>query len=140
MAILRLNRASLEHNYNFLDDLFTSRNIEWGVVSKLLCGNKLFISELLRLGVREVHDSRVSNLKVVKSLDETVQTVYIKPPPKRSIEDVVRYADVSFNTELDTLHMLSKEAEKQGKVHLVIIMGERGELREGVMGEDLIDF
>jgi predicted amino acid racemase len=140
MAFLTLNRESLQHNYKFLDDLFKERGISWGVVSKLLCGNKLYIQELLNLGVKEIHDSRISNLQVVKELDPSVQTVYIKPPAKRSIKDVVNYADVSFNSEFETIKMLSDEAGKHKKKHKVVIMIEMGDLREGVLGEELMDF
>src|SRR5690625_5626167 len=58
----------------------------------------------------------------------------------RSEEDVVKYADISLNTELATLHDLSAEAQRQGVIHKVIIMIELGDLREGVMREDLINF
>lgn len=140
MAYLTLNRESLKHNYNFLDELFKERGISWGIVTKLLCGNKKYLQEVLNLGMKEIHDSRISNLKAVKSLDPTVQTVYIKPPAKRSIKSIVKYADVSFNSEFDTILMLSEEAGNQGKKHKVVIMIEMGDLREGVLGEDLMDF
>jgi predicted amino acid racemase len=73
--------------------------------------------------------------KKIKALDPTIQTVYIKPA-KRSIEKIVHYADVSFNTEIDTIKMLSAEAQKQNKTHKIIIMIEMGDLREGVMGKN----
>lgn len=140
MAFITLNKKKLQHNFNFLDKLFKEKNIEWGIVSKILCGNKKFIQELLDLGVKEIHDSRISNLKVVKELDSSIQTVYIKPPPKRSIKAIVHYADVSLNTEIDTIRLLSVEAKKANKIHKVIIMIEMGDLREGVMGVDLLEF
>lgn len=140
MAFLKLNRSKLQHNFNFLDQIFKERNIEWGVVSKLLCGNRMYIKEIIALGVKEIHDSRVSNLRKIKMLDPSIQTVYIKPPAKRSIESIVKYADVSFNTEIYTIQLLSAEAKKQNKVHKIIIMIEMGDLREGVMGEELIEF
>lgn len=140
MAILQLNRDKLKHNYTFLNDLFSEHDISWGVVSKLLCGNKRFINELIDLGVKEIHDSRVSNLKAIKELAPEVQTVYIKPPPKRSIKNIIRYADVSLNTEYETIRMLSEEAVAQEKTHKIIIMIELGDLREGVLGEHLLDF
>ena len=130
----------MHYNYNFLDSMFRERDIQWGVVTKLLCGNELFIRELLDMGVREMHDSRISNLKIIKDMNSDVRTVYIKPPAKRSLEDVVRYADVSFNSEYETIAMLSEEAGRQGKTHDIIIMIEMGDLREGVMGEDVLDF
>lgn len=140
MAFLKLYRSKLIENYQFLEDIFKTRNIEWGVVSKVLCGNNIYLKEIINLGVREMHDSRVSNLKKIKALDPTIQTVYIKPPAKRSIESIVRYADVSFNTEIYTIQLLSQEAQKQNKIHKIIIMIEMGDLREGVMGEELIEF
>jgi predicted amino acid racemase len=140
MAFIELNKKKLETNYNYLDNLFSSRGIEWAVVSKMLCGNRVYVEELIRLGATEICDSRVSNLEVVKSIDPKVQTVYIKPPAKRSIEDIIRFADVSFNTEFETIKLLSDEAVQQKKTHKVIIMIELGDLREGIMGEDLIDF
>jgi len=140
MAFIKLDQKKLQHNYKHLQNLFQSRNIEWGVVSKILCGNKLFINEIINLGVKEIHDSRISNLKTIKEISPDVQTVYIKPPAKRSISKIVKYADVSFNTEIDTIKMLSEEAGKQNRIHKIIIMIEMGDLREGVMGEDLIAF
>ncbi|MEX0681456.1 MAG: alanine/ornithine racemase family PLP-dependent enzyme [Balneolales bacterium] len=140
MAYLKLYRDKLKHNYQFLGSLFRDHNIEWGVVTKLFCGNEDYIREVINLGAREIHDSRVSNLEVIKKIDPDVQTVYIKPPPKKFIREVIRFADVSFNTELSTIRLMSKEAVRQNKNHMIIIMIEMGDLREGVMREELIDF
>ncbi len=140
MAFLELYKSRLQHNYKFLTKLFAERNIEWGVVTKLLCGNRNFIHEVLNLGISEIHDSRISNLQIIKEINPDIQTVYIKPPAKRSISRVVQYADVSFNSEYDTIKMLSVESVKQKKLHKVIIMIEMGDLREGILGENVIDF
>ena len=140
MAYVTLSKSSLAHNYNHLNDLFEPRNIEWAPVVKLLCGNHSFLEYLLSLGDQQVCDSRLENLEIVKKLDPKRETIYIKPPAKYSIADVVRVADVSFNTEFTTIKWLSDEAKKQGKIHKVIIMIELGDLREGIMGSSLIDF
>lgn len=140
MAVIKLDREKLRTNFHFLDRVFKERGIEWGVVSKVLCGSPVYLKELIDLGVREIHDSRISNLAQVKEIEPTVQTVYIKPPAKGAIEDIVASADVSFNTEYLTIKTLSEEAQKQNKKHKVIIMIELGDLREGVMGNELIDF
>lgn len=140
MAFLELYRSRLQHNHKFLKKLFDQRGIEWGVVTKLLCGNKSYIHEVLNLGITEIHDSRISNLRKVKNINPDVQTVYIKPPAKRSISKIIKYADVSFNSEYTTIKMLSDEAVKQNKLHKIIIMIEMGDLREGVVGENVIEF
>ncbi len=140
MAFLNLYRDKLRENFEFIDRSFRAHNLSWGVVSKLLCGNADYLRELIKLGVTEIHDSRLSNLKTVKKINPQVQTVYIKPPARRSIPGIVSYADVSLNTCRETLRWLSDEAVKQRKLHKVIIMVEMGDLREGVMGKDLIAF
>lgn len=140
MAYLKLYREELQHNFNYLDKLFKDNDIKWGITTKLFCGNRDFLNEVINLGIGEVHDSRISNLKVIKKIDPDTVTIYIKPPPKDIVRDVVKYADISLNTELATLHELSEEAKRQEKVHKVIIMIEMGDLREGVMREDLINF
>jgi len=140
MAYIELNKKKLRHNYKFLDKVFSKHHIEWGVVTKLLCGNKAFLWEVLDMGVKEAHDSRISNLRTIKAMAPEVQTVYIKPPAKRSIPSLIKYADVSFNTSFETMKLISAEAVRQGKIHKVVIMIEMGDLREGVMGENLMNF
>ena len=140
MAYVTFDVDKLELNFNYLNNLFAEHNIKWSVVTKVLSGNKMLLTELLKLDINQVCDSRVTNLKIIKSLKPEVETIYIKPPAKRAIPGVVRYADISLNTELETIKMLSAEAQKQNKTHKIIIMLELGELREGVKGEDFVDF
>jgi predicted amino acid racemase len=140
MAFLKLYKEKLSHNYAMLEKWFVENDIEWGVVSKLLCGNKLYLQELVKLGVTEFHDTRITNLKMIKNVAPNAQTVYIKPPAKRNIPSIIKYADASFNTSYSTIKLLSEEAVRQDKIHKIIIMVEMGDLREGVVGEKLLDF
>lgn len=140
MAYITLNIDKLKNNFQFLDNLFKKRGIQWSVVTKMLCGHKEFLTELLKLDIQQASDSRVSNLKVIKNINPYIETIYIKPPAKRAIPSVVKYADISMNTEISTIKMISAEAVKQGKTHKVIIMLEMGELREGVLHENFVNF
>lgn len=140
MAFVTLDIKKLEANFDYLNVLFKKNGIEWSVVSKMLSGNKMFLTELLKFDIKQICDSRTSNLKEIKSINPNIETVYIKPPAKRSISSVVKYADISMNTEFETIKLLSKEAKRQKKIHKIMIMIELGELREGVLGEDFIDF
>lgn len=140
MAYITLETKKLANNFNHLNDFFKSHNIDWSIVTKILCGNEEYLTELLNLGIKQYSDSRISNLKMIKNLDANAQTIYIKPPAKGVIEEVVTYADISMNTDFHTIEMLSEEAVKQNRIHKIIIMIDLGELREGVMREDFIDF
>src|SRR5690606_3000146 len=125
---LNLYKDKLKDNFEFLKREFADNGISWGVVSKILCGNRLYLKELIDLGVSEIHDSRISNLAKVKEINPKVQTVYIKPPSKRNISKMLEFADVSLNSESNTIKWISEEASKQGKKHKIIIMVETGDL------------
>ncbi len=140
MAYIEFHTEKLKHNFEYLENLFESNNIKWAIVSKLLCGEKNYLKEIIDLGIKKICDSRVTNLKVIKSISSDIETIYIKPPAKRSIKNIIRYADISFNTEYYTIKLLSEEALRQNKTHRIMIIIETGELREGVLAEDFIDF
>ncbi|MCY0978198.1 alanine/ornithine racemase family PLP-dependent enzyme [Chryseobacterium wangxinyae] len=140
MSYITLNSNKLSHNYNFLNQLFREKNIEWAVVGKLLCGNEKFLQCLLNICDKEICDSRLTNLRHIKKISPTTQTVYIKPPAKRLVKSIVQFADVSFNTEIDTIKALSEEAVRQNRTHKIVIMVEMGELREGIMVKNLSNF
>nr|NQU91453.1 alanine racemase [Bacteroidota bacterium] len=140
MAFVTLDIKKLKSNFDYLNTLFKKNGIEWSVISKILSGNEIYLTELLKFDITQICDSRVSNLKMIKSINPSIETIYIKPPAKRSISSIVKYADISLNTEFETIKMLSDEAKKQNKTHKIIIMIELGELREGIMGENFMAF
>lgn len=90
MAKLYLYRDRLRHNFDYLEKQFKEADIEWAIVTKLLCGNKVFLKEILDLAPAQVCDSRISNLKTVKEINPNIETVYIKPPAQDTIKNLVR--------------------------------------------------
>ena len=46
--------------------------------------------------------------------------------------EVIKYVDLSFNSELSTIRLLNEEAKKAGLVHNVLLMIDLGDLREGI--------
>ena len=74
MAFITLDSAKLKQNFDYLEKLFSSEGIQWAVVSKLLCGNRMFLQEVVNLGVKQLCDSRVSNLKAIKKMAPDIKT------------------------------------------------------------------
>jgi predicted amino acid racemase len=140
MAYLEMYRDRLKHNHKQLKNLFKKHDIHYGITTKLLCGNRTFLEEVLALKPPQVCDSRMTNLKMIKKIDPNIETMYIKPPPKNAIKSLVEYADISLNTDFDNIKRIAKEAQRQNKVHKIIIMIEMGDLREGVLGHQVVPF
>jgi predicted amino acid racemase len=62
----------------------------------------------------------------------------IRSPMLSQAKRVVTSADVSFNSELESVRRLSIEARKMDRTHAVVLMVELGDLREGIMPGDLM--
>ncbi|MGM0504835.1 MAG: alanine racemase [Bacteroidota bacterium] len=144
MAELVVKTDNIIKNIQKLDAYFKIRNIQWSLVSKVLSGDIKFLEKILIPDVVErVHsigDSRLSSLKNIKKVNPNIRTIYIKPPAKQLVKQLVSCADISVNTNVDTIKALNKEAKKLKKIHKVIIFIELGELREGVLRENIINF
>ena len=65
-------------------------------------------------------------------------TMLLRLPPLSRVGAVVESVDVSLNSELSVLAALSEAAVRRGRTHDVVLMVELGDLREGVMPEELI--
>ena len=109
------------------------------IVTKSLCADRK-VAEMITShpAVDYLADSRIANIKKYQDLVEASgkQSVLLRLPMMSEIEDVVRYANVSFNSEMETIEALNAEAGRQGKVHKVVLMVDLGDLREGIFFEN----
>jgi predicted amino acid racemase len=144
MAELKISTKKINYNIKKLNLYFGKRDIQWTLVTKILCGNKEVLKEILSddsiKNIHSIGDSRMSSLKTIKNHDKSIVTMYIKPPAQDIIKSIVAYADISLNTSLKTILALNEEAKRQNKMHRVVIMIELGELREGVIRENIVGF
>ncbi|MBQ6402223.1 MAG: alanine/ornithine racemase family PLP-dependent enzyme [Firmicutes bacterium] len=109
------------------------------IVTKCLCADRR-VAELITAHPRVDYlaDSRIKNIMKYQDLVEAngKQSVLLRLPMLSEIEDVVRCADISFNSEMRTIEALNAEAAKQGKTHKVVLMVDLGDLREGIFFEN----
>lgn len=88
---------------------------------------------LLESGFEELADSRIENIKKLKShFDNKVKTLLLRIPMISQAKEVVQYCDSSLNSEIETIKALDKAASDLGKKHNIILMVDLGDLREGI--------
>ena len=109
--------------------------IEVMAVNKVFNGCVETAKACLDAGIEVIAESRAYNLAKLK---ETLhcRTCLLRSPVLSEVSDVVRYADISLNSEEAVIRALSDEAVKQGKVHEVLLMVDMGDLREGIWFEE----
>jgi len=144
MAKLEINITEIRNNIAKISHYLKKNNIEWSLITKVFSGDQDFMDKILTDDIiKDIHsvgDSRLSSLKKLKELKNDLITIYIKPPANVYVDEIVEYADISLNSSYKTIVALNEAAKKQKKMHKIIVMVELGELREGVLRENLVDF
>jgi len=144
MAELEIDSKKIVENISMINALLNEYNIEWSLITKILSGHEETLEKILENSeIKKVHsigESRLTNMKHIKEICPDIVTMYIKPPAPELAEDIVANANISMNTSLETIKQLNKAAKKLKKVHRIIIMIELGELREGVVRENVENF
>jgi predicted amino acid racemase len=113
---------------------------QWTLVTKVLCGHVDTLQVLHQMGVRSIGESRLRNLRAIRSFAPEIESWYLRVPALASIHEVVELASVTLNSEAETIIALSEEARRQDRMHRIIIMIELGDLREGILPGSLVKF
>lgn len=135
---LEIDLEKIGHNARTLVERLGVRGISVTGVTKAALGSAEIAATLLRAGVKSLGDSRIENIKSMRIGQPLAAMTLIRSPMLSQAHRVVKYANVSCNTEIEVIKRLSFEAQKAGRRHGVILMVELGDLREGIMPDDLL--
>ena len=131
---LEINIDKLKNNVRILHDLCQTYNIDMAMVTKSYCAIPQVVEELCEEYVDYIADSRIENLKKLSHIN--LPKILLRIPMLSEVEDVIKYCDISFNSELKTIYSLNEEAKKQDIVHKIVVMVDLGDLREGYFKEE----
>ena len=134
---LEIDLDKIHHNASTLVKRLACRGISVTGVTKATLGSAEIAATMLRAGVKALGDSRMENIEAMRLAHVTASMTLIRSPMLSQANWVVMHADVSCNTEIDVIRKLSLEAKKADRTHGVIFMVELGDLREGIMPDDL---
>jgi predicted amino acid racemase len=135
---LEIDLGKLHHNARTLVDRLAGRGISVTGVAKAALGSPEIAHEMLLAGVSDLGDSRIENIEAMRSSHVPARMSLIRSPMISQAKRVVTSTDVSFNTEIAVVRRLSLEAQKLDRIHAVVLMVELGDLREGIMPDDLV--
>ncbi len=136
---LDIDLDKIEHNTRTLVDRLAIRGVAVTGVMKATLGSPEVAAAFLRGGVSGLADARIENLETMRRAGIAAPMTLIRSPMLSQADRVVAHADVSFNTELEVIERLSSIAVFVGKTHGVVLMVELGDLREGILPQDLED-
>lgn len=134
---IEIDLAKIKNNCSIIKKLCDDKNIEVVAITKGFCAEKPIIKAIIDSGIKSVGDSRIQNLKPAQNFNCTRYLVRI--PMESDVNNVIKYSDISLNSELEVIKKLSKAAKKAKKIHKIILMIDLGDLREGILELDLLD-
>jgi len=130
----------IEENARKLKSLLSKGGIDILGITKVMLGNPKYASILIKSGITSLGDSRIQDIIKMRKSGIDAKIFQIRAPQISEAKYTVKYADGAFVTEIETLKALSYYAKKYNKIFSYIVMVEMGDLREGVMPENLFSF
>ncbi len=134
---MTIDLKKIEKNTRYIVEKCNEKNIDVMGVTKSFCGDIDIANAEIRGGIKYIADARIENLKKLNELK--LQKVLLRLPMISQADDVVKYADISLNSELATIKELNDACFEQKKEHKIILMVDLGDLREGIHPEDFFD-
>ncbi|WP_371366738.1 Ornithine racemase [Sporomusa rhizae] len=108
-------------------------------VTKGIAAIPQIVSALLEGGVDGLADARTENIIELRNEGFTAPITLLRIPRLSDVENVVKYSNVSVNSEIEVIRALGRAAQNLGIDHDIILMVDVGDLREGVMSENVLD-
>ena len=97
------------------------------------------VSAIVEGGVDGLVDARMENILELRKNGFIQPITLLRIPSLSNVENVVQYADTSVNSEITVIKALAQAAIKFNKIHQVILMVDVGDLREGILKENVLD-
>jgi len=121
MPRLEIDINKIKHNAKTLKELFAEKGISVTAVIKGVAGSPEVANAILECGITTIAVSLVQNIKRMKESGVKAKFLLTRLPAYTEVQDVVKYADISLNSEISTIKLLSEHSLKQGKRHKVDI-------------------
>lgn len=137
--VLEIDLRKVEENARRLHGFCTRRGVEPVFVTKCFCARPSVIRAALAGGITHFADSRLKNIMAAKQAIPGLDYLLIRIPALDEAEEVVRWADCSLQSQMETIRAVSDAALRQGKVHPIILMVDVGDLREGVFDREELE-
>jgi len=131
---LLINLSRIRQNAHVVAGLCASHGLKVVAVTKVFRAAPPIARAYLDAGLTRLGDSRTANLKKLAGLP--AEKWLIRPPMLSEVPEMIRYADVSLNSEFVVLEKINEECLKQHRSHKVVLMADLGDIREGYTDYD----
>ena len=109
-------------------------------VTKVTCGSPEVARAMLEGGVAAIGESRLENIARLRESGIAGPFWLLRATPPGLAEETVRLADISLQSEIGSVEALDRAAALAGVRHGVLAMVDLGDLREGMLPDEVPGF
>lgn len=136
--VLFVNKSKLFHNIKTVKETCESQGIKIAGIIKGFNGIPGAVEQFQLAGCAQIGTSRLEQIIDARVAGIDAKYMLIRIPMLSEVSNVVRWADMSLNSESRVISEIQAECVKQGKRHGVILMADLGDLREGYWDKDAL--
>lgn len=129
---LEIYPGRIASNARSVIELCGKHGVRVACVTKVTSAHPSVAAAFVESGADMLADSRVSNLRFLKSLGYRLPLLMLRLPALSEVNEVVEVADISLNSSPVTMQALSDVAVSRKLKHKVVVMIDVGDLREGI--------
>lgn len=127
-----IDKKKFENNIALVREALNKAGISFTFVTKCFCALP-DLTNIAKKYADHLGDTRAMNLE---RLGTDKPRVLLRLPMPGEAHSVVRFADMSLNSELETVRALDAAAGALSRAHRIILMFDLGDLREGYFSAD----
>jgi predicted amino acid racemase len=136
---LEINLRKIRENAERIIEICSRYGVKVMGVTKSFSGDPRIARAFTEAGITSFADSRLQNIVALKEAGIKGEQMLLRIPMKSEAQAIVTYADISVNSELETIRALSDAALTLGKKHKILLMVDVGDLREGVWPDQVLE-
>ncbi|MBN2284928.1 MAG: alanine racemase [Tissierellales bacterium] len=135
---LIVDMKKIRRNSQIITEMCKRESIDVACVIKGYNGIPSVAEEMAKSGCSQLASSRMEQIKEIKLRGFGIDTLLLRIPMMSEVEEVVKYADISLNSEKIMLEKLNEVSKQYQVRHRVILMRDLGDLREGIYERDAL--
>lgn len=137
---LQIDATKVYENVKEMVALCAQNDIQVAGVIKGVNGLLGVAESFISGGCAQISSSRIGQLENVKRYFPKQETLLLRIPMKCEIEEMIKWTDISLNSEKDTIQWIEDACKLQNTTHSVVLMMDLGDLREGFFdAKELVD-
>jgi len=138
--MLEIDLGKIRYNTNQVVEKCHQQGIAVIGVTKGFSAMHQIVSAMVEGGIDGLADARMENVIELRKRGFTIPITMLRLPRLSNVTSVVQHTNTSINSEITVIQALGKAAKKLKKIHQVILMVDVGDLREGILQENVLDF